>query len=713
MKGYAKTPTILQMEMTECGAASLAMVMAYFGCYIPLEQMRVETAVSRDGVTAANIMRAAKRLGLNCRGFRKEPDKLHELQMPCIVHWNFNHFVVLEGFKGKHVYLNDPAFGRRKLTIEEFDEGFTGVVLTFEKTEAFQKSKKQNRALPFIFKRVRTQVPVFVKLIYIGLLLVFPGLILPVLSQVFIDDILLAGYVNWLTRLLVFMGGCLAFKAGLSYYRSMILEKLKNKMSLISGYKFLSHMLLLPISFFSQRYAGDLVSRVSNNEDIDEFLAGELAESVLNLITAVFYLIVLFFYSAKLTLIGLIGVSVGLAVAVYSSKISANAVIKLQMNNGKLYGALCSGLSITDTIKASGVESEYSNRLMGHQAVYATQEQKLSRFQQILSAIPQTINQIIDVMILMVGAYSVIRGQLTVGMLIAFGSLFDSFVEPVTGIIGFFDRMQTMKSNINRVNDIELYQEDASLSTGNKEDLIHKLSGTIELKNVSFGYAVQKPPVVSDFSFTLRSGESIAFVGPSGCGKSTISKIISGLYHHWEGEVLFDGMPIETIPATVLHASIATVSQNILLFSGTIRDNLTLWNQGIREEDMIQAAKDACIHDFIMQLPGGYDYLLSENANNLSGGQRQRIEIARALTQNPTILVMDEATSALDPVVEKDIMDNIQKRGCTCVIVAHRLSAIRDSNQIVVMSAGKIIQKGTHQELRSSEGFYRNFYKED
>lgn len=712
MKGYVKTPTVLQMEMTECGAASLAMVLAYYGCYIPLEQMRIETAVSRDGVTAANIMRAAKRLGLNCRGFRKEPDKLKAFKMPCIIHWNFNHFVVLEGFKGKYAYLNDPAYGRRKITLEEFDEGFTGVVLTFEKGETFKKTKKQNRTLPFIASRVKTQIPVIVKLIYIGVLLVFPGLILPVLSQVFIDDILLAGYTSWLTKLLVFMGGCLLFKAGLSYYRSMILEKLKNKMSLLSGYKFLSHMLLLPISFFSQRYAGDLVSRIDNNTEIDEFLAGDLAETALNLLTALFYLAVLFFYNVKLTLIGLAGVSVSLAVAIYSSKISANAVIKLQMNSGKLYGALCAGLSITDTIKASGVESEYGNRLIGHQAVFATQEQKLGRFQQILSAIPQTINQIIDVLILMVGAYSVIRGQLTVGMLIAFGSLLDSFVEPVSGIIGFFDKLQTMKSNINRVNDIELYGEDPTLTTGNKEEIIHKLSGTIELKNVSFGYAVQSPPVVSEFSFTLRSGESIAFVGPSGCGKSTISKIISGLYHHWEGEVLFDGMPIESIPATVLHASIATVSQNILLFSGTIRDNLTLWNRAIREEDMVQAAKDACIHDFIMQLPGGYNYILSENADNLSGGQRQRIEIARALTQNPSILVMDEATSALDPVVEKDIMDNIQKRGCTCVIVAHRLSAIRDSNQIVVMSRGKIIQQGTHEQLRSEEGFYRNFYKE-
>ncbi len=713
MRKYEKTPTILQMEATECGAASLAMIMAYHGKYIPLEQMRIETAVSRDGINAAEIMRAAKRMGLECKGFRKEPEKLKDLDMPCIIHWNFNHFVVLEGFKGKNVFLNDPAIGRRKLTWEEFDQGFTGVVLTFKRTEKFVREKKKGTVIPFVKNRLKTHIPVILKLIYIGLLLIFPGLVLPILSQVFIDDILTAGYTDWLIRFLVFMGGCLVLKECLSFYRSIILMKLKNKMSLISGYKFFSHMMRLPIAFFDQRYAGDLVSRMDNNNDINDFIAGNFAETVLDIFTALFYLVILLLYSPLLTAIGLGSILVSTVVAVFANRVVANATIKLQMAGGKLYGALCAGLNITDTIKSAGVEMEYSNRLIGHQAVSASQEQKLKRFQQVVNAIPASTSQICDVLILLFGALMVIRGDFTAGTLIAFNSLFDSFQDPIDKLIGFFEGLQTAKSNIYRVDDIEKNPQDLLAYERKTEDVgIGKLSGRIELRDISFGYAIQKPPTVSDFHFKLKSGDSIAFVGPSGCGKSTISKVISGLYHPWSGEILFDGIPVEKIPSSVLHASIATVSQNISLFSGTVRDNLTMWNSAIPEEDMIAAAKDACIHEFIMQQPGGYDYKLSEGASNLSGGQRQRIEIARALVGNPSILIMDEATSALDPIVEKQILDNLGRRGCTCVIVAHRLSAIRDCTEIVVMRNGKIIQRGTHDTLKNEDGFYRRFIQD-
>ncbi len=714
MSKRVKTPTILQMEATECGAASLAMVFAYFGKYLPLEQMRVETGVSRDGCNARNIMRAAKKYGLNCRGFRKEPKDLKKFQMPCIIHWNFNHFVVLEGFKGKYVYLNDPAVGRRKLTWEDLDDSFTGVVLTFEKTDKFQKEKKKGRVLPFIRGRVKDQIPVLLKLLYIGLLLVLPGLVLPVLSRVFIDDVLGSGYRDWLTRVLVFMGSCLILKCSLSYYRSVILARLQGKMTLISGYRFLSHMFRLPMTFFDQRYTGDLVSRMNNNDEINGFLAGDLAETVLNIITALFYALILLFYSPILTAIGMGSIAITIAVAVAANKVIANATMKLQMSGGKLFGAVCAGMSITDTIKASGVETEYSTRILGHQALNATQQQEMKRFQQIVSAIPDTVGKLTDVLILMVGAILAIQGDFTTGMLVAFNSLFDSFCDPINKLVGFFEKIQTLKSNINRVDDIEKYPQEtkknlpaapaAAASAG-------KLSGNVTLEDISYGYSALKPPIVEHFSFTLRSGESIAFVGSSGCGKSTVSKVISGLYKPWTGHVYFDGKDIESIPEALMHSSVATVSQNIMLFSGTIRENLSMWNNAILEDDLIRAAQDACIHDFIMQQPGGYDYRLEENGMNLSGGQRQRLEIARALATKPSILIMDEATSALDPIVEKQVMDNIRRRGCTCIIVAHRLSTIRDCTQIVVMRRGQIIQRGTHESLMGEDGFYRTFVK--
>ena len=710
MNNRKKVPTVLQMEATECGAASLAMIFAYYGKYLPLEQMRIETGVSRDGCNAKNVKKAAVKYGLEVKAYRKEPEDLKKLPMPCIIHWNFNHFVVLEGFSGKNVYLNDPAVGRRKLTMQELDDCFTGVVLTFQKTDQFVKEKKKGRIGAFIRSRVKDQVPVLLKLLYIGLLLVVPGLILPVLSQVFIDDVLGKGYQDWLVRVLVFMGSCLILKEGLTYYRSLILAKLKGKMTLISGYRFLAHMFRLPMTFFDQRYTGDLANRIENNNSINDFMAGDLAETVLNLITALFYIVLLIFYSPVLTAIGMVSVIASIVAAVIANKIIASATMKLQMSGGKLYGAVCAGLSITDTIKASGIESQYSQRILGHQALNATQSQELKRSQQIISAIPSTFGKLTDVLILMVGAIMAIQGDFTVGMLTAFNSLFDSFTDPVNKLVNFFEKIQTLKANINRVDDIEKYPVEEKNAPSDSSLAAPKLSGTIELDHVSYGYSILKPPTVSEFSFSLHSGETIAFVGASGCGKSTISKVISGLYRPWSGDVLFDGKRIDTIPEKVLHASVSTVSQNIMLFSGTIRDNLTMWNDAILDSDLIDAAKDACIHDFIMQQPGGYNYQLEENGSNLSGGQRQRLEIARALATKPSILIMDEATSALDPVVEKQVMDNIRRRGCTCVIVAHRLSTIRDCTQIVVMQAGKIVQRGTHESMMREEGsYYRRF----
>ena len=707
MDHYVKTPTVYQMEATECGAASLSMIFGYFGKYLPLEQMRIETGVSRDGCLAGNIMRCAKRYGLECHGYRKEPEALRELPVPSIIHWEFNHFVVFEGFKGDYAYLNDPAVGRRKLTPQELDDGFTGVVLTFATTDSWVKEKKKKTSIDLVKARLKGRYSVLFKLMYIGLLLVFPNLILPVLSQVFMDDVLVGGYTDWLTKLLVFMGALVLLRAGLSYYRGRVLQRLRSKMTLLSGYDFLNHMLRLPISFFDQRYAGDLVERMANNTAINDFLAGDLAETVLNIFLAVFYLIILFLYSPLMTLVGLINVAVTVGAAVLSAKTIGGTAIKLQQSGGKLYGAVCAGLNITDTIKASGAEAEYVTRVMGYQAKYANMEQEMARQQQIADAVPAASSRLTDALLLLVGGCLVIRGQLTVGMLLAFTSLFSSFCDPVNQLVGFVQNISKMKANFNRVEDINKYPnderyEDHSVIAGGQ-----KLAGEVELRDISFGYSSLKPPLVEHFSFCLHSGESIAFVGPSGCGKSTVSKIVSGLYQPWSGEVLLDGIPMSQISREVLNASVTTVSQNIVLFSGSIRDNLKLWNPAVMDEDMIRAAKDAEIHDFIIQQEGGYDYLLTEGAQNLSGGQRQRMEIARALATNPTILIMDEATSALDPITEKKVLDNIRRRGCTCVIVAHRLSAFRDCNQIVVMKNGKIVQHGNHRTLKDQEGLYR------
>ena len=705
MGNYVKTPTVYQMEVTECGAASFAMIMGYFGRYIPLEQARIEVDVTRDGCNAANIMRAAKRFGLNCRGFRKEPEALRDIETPCIIHWNFNHFVVFEGFKGAYAYLNDPAVGRRKLTAEELDECFTGVVLTFSKTEQFVPEKKNVSAPEFLKARLRDYLGVVIKLIYIGILLVFPGMVLPVLSQVFLDDVLIGGYSDWLTKILVFMGSCVVLKVGLSWYRDLILSKLSGHMNLASGNAFLMHMLRLPISFFDQRNAGDLVSRMDNNSELNSFLADDLAETVLNILIAAFYAVVLLLYSPLLTLIGVVNVAICIGVIYLSNKSMSTVSLRIQMSAGKLYASMCSGYGITDTIKATSVENEYITRVLGNQAKQVNDVQRLNRFQKIVNAIPSATTDVSNVLILMVGGILIINGKLTMGMLVAFTSLFESFCDPVKKLVGFIQNIQTLKADICRVDDVEKYEEDTRY---NNKDVSTKyvFNGKVELRNISFGYSKIKPPLVEGLSFKLDPGESIAFVGPSGCGKSTVSKIASGLYHPWGGEVLLDDVPIDNISKTVVNSAVATVSQNLSLFSGSIRDNLTMWRTDILEELIDDAAKDACIYDDIMAM-GGYDALLTEGAQNLSGGQRQRLEIARALITNPAVLVMDEATSALDAKTEEQVLDRVRRRGCTCIIVAHRLSAIRDCKQIIVMQHGKVVETGNHESLIKKDGYYK------
>ncbi|MGN0413192.1 MAG: NHLP family bacteriocin export ABC transporter peptidase/permease/ATPase subunit [Lachnospiraceae bacterium] len=704
---YKKTPTVYQMEATECGAASLSMILGYFGKFMPLEQLRIETGVSRDGCNAKNILRAARKFGLEAKGYRKGLEGLLEIKPPCIIHWNFNHFVVWEGMKGNYAYINDPAVGRRKLTIEDIDDCFTGVVLTFEKTPAFEKTKEKKNLIGFIRQRLHGQYSALVALLAIGLCLVFPGMLIPVFSQVFIDDILLGKNTDWMSAFLAIMGGTVIFRACLTYYRGMLLEKLQNKMALTSAHRFLSHMFRLPMNFFDQRYSGDLAQRVDNNNNVSTFLAGDLGETLLNIFVAVFYLILLTIYSPLLTLVGLISLTINLLAVRYNSMAMEHLTMKYQQDEGKMVGAIFAGLNISSTLKASGTESEFVGKIHGNYARTIELEQKIGKKQEILNAIPELSDKLTSVVILMLGGLLVIKGQMTAGMLTAYTSLLDSFTAPVNKLAEFVQKIQTLKADMRRVDDIMNYQEDDKFKDEEKEELNRKLSGEVTLDNISFGYSILEKPLVEEFSFHLESGSSIAFVGASGCGKSTVSKIVSGLYLPWGGEVRLEGIPMEKISREILSCSVSTVSQEITLFSGSIRDNLTLWNKSIMDVDIIRAAKDACIHDVITRKPGAYDFQLTEGGGNLSGGQRQRLEIARALVTNPSILIMDEATSALDPIVEKQIIDNIKRRGCTCIIVAHRLSAIRDCDEILVMDKGKIVQRGTHDELAAVEGHYQ------
>lgn len=705
-KSYVKVPTVYQMEATECGAASLSMILAHWGRHMPLEQLRIETGVSRDGCNAGNILRAAKRLGLECHGYRKQASALKKLSFPCIIHWGCDHFVVLEGFRGKYAFLNDPACGRRRITMDELEKGYTGVVLTFAPTDAFETQKSTNSTMAFIHGLIGSETRTLLCMALSGLLILVPGIGVPVATQIFIDKVLRTDDTIKFAYILIFLCGAVLLKVALSLYRSAVVAKMRDRLVLLSSKQLLCRMLRLPVNFYEQRYTGELCSRADSNENVNVFIA-QAAAAVPELVSALFFLAALLIYAPLLALIGIVGIAAVLIIMKLSADTAEEKAVRLRQDTGKLFGAVCAGLGITSTIKASGAEDVYCERIIESSSKVSQQERGAGRIRILSDVSVSGIFNITTVVILAAGALTVVNNGMTVGTLFAFVLLYGSFYD-ITGRLAVLGRkLHTFRADMARVNDIMSYPAEAKSSAADTAARA-KLSGAVECRGLSFGYSRLAEPLITELSFSVPPGGSLAFVGRSGSGKSTVTKLISGLYRPWEGVITIDGIPLDEIPSEALHASVAVVNQDITVFSGSIRDNITMWNPAVSEQDMINAAKDACIHDTIMRRSGAYEHMLSEGGANLSGGQRQRLEIARALATNPTILIMDEATSALDPIVEKQITDNIKRRGCTCIIVAHRLSAVRDCDNIIVLSDGRILQQGTHEQLVDCDGAYKS-----
>ncbi len=705
-----KVPTILQMEAVECGAASLAMICAYYKKFLPLEQLRVDCGVTRDGVKASNMMKAARRYGFQARGFRKEPADLKTMPLPAIIHWNFNHFVVLEGFAGDKVYINDPGSGPRTVSEEEFDLAFTGVILTFEPGPEFQPSGKKNSFIDSLRDWLSGSRVAITYLILIGLLLVIPGLIVPAFSKIFIDDILLGGKSNWLKPLLWGMGIVVILQAVLTGLQQHYLLKMETKTAVSNAGKFFWHIFRLPVEFFQQRSVGDITNRLQSNDQVAAFLSRELAETVIGLLTIVFYFIVMLQYSIVLALVSLLMAALSIAYLVYSSNKIETLNKKLLQDKGKVMGFSVSGLYIIETLKASASESDFFAKWSGYHAKEINSQQRLGKTTQILLQLPEFLSEFANVIVLFVGGLIIINGHLTIGSLIAFQGLLGSFMTPVNGLTQMGMNMKQVQGDINRLEDVFKYNLDENVSreveVENEEEVYQKLIGYIEVKDLSFGYNPWDPPLIENFNLSLAPGSRVALVGGSGSGKSTVARLIAGIHQPWSGEILFDGKPRENLPRSVMVNSMAVVDQDITLFDGTIKENLTMWDTTISEFNIIRAAKDACIHDDINIRDKGYDHKVSEGGANFSGGQRQRLEITRALAGNPSILILDEATSALDVHTENLVDENIRRRGCTCIIIAHRLSTIRDCDEIIVMDRGKIVERGTHDELKNAGGLY-------
>ncbi|WP_460207192.1 NHLP family bacteriocin export ABC transporter peptidase/permease/ATPase subunit [Scytonema sp. NUACC21] len=703
------------MEAVECGAAALGIILGYYGRIVPLAQLRQDCGVSRDGSKASNILNAARSYGLNAKGLKADLDGLRRLQCPYIVFWNFDHFLVVEGFSKKRVYLNDPGTGPRTVSWQEFDTSFTGIILFLEPGPEFQKGGSKLNVILALRERLQGSGEVLAYCIFAGFLLVIPGLLAPIFSQVFVDNILVENRQDWLQPLLLGMILTSVLDGLLTLLQLRFLRRMKIKLSVSMSSRFLWHILRLPVSFYAQRFAGEISNRIRLNNDLAELLSGKLATTAIAAVMVIFYIIVMLQYDAVLTLIGIVFVAVNLLALQQVSRWRVDANIRLMQEQGKVGGVAISGLQSMETLKASGLESDFFTKWAGYYANATNSRQEIDITNQGLGILPSFLSTITSMLVLAVGGLRVMDGHLTIGMLVAFQSLIRNFMEPVNNLVSLGKNLQEVEGSLNRLDDVLQNPVVPQLKEQTGEtapkpltfsQIMPKLQGYVDLENVTFGYNKIGTPLIEDFNLSIKPGQRVALIGGSGSGKSTIAKLICGLYEPNQGEIKFDGKPRNQIPRPVLVNSVAFVEQDILLFAGSIKDNLTLWDTTVPERNLVRACQDAAIHDVILSLPGGYDSILLEGANNLSGGQRQRLEIARALVNNPSILIMDEATSALDTETEKIIDQKLRQRGCTCIIVAHRLSTIRDCDEIIVLFKGKVVQRGTHEELQRVEGTY-------
>ena len=704
-----KTPTLLQMEAVECGAAALGIVLGYYGRIVPLAELRQACGVSRDGSKASNMLKAARSYGMKAKGFKKQLADLLELPCPYIVFWNFNHFLVVEGLHKGQVYLNDPAVGPRSVSFREFDEAYTGVVLVIEPGPDFKPGGSKPSLILALRSRLQGSLGAILYSVIAGFLLVLPGLALPVFTQVFIDNVLVQGQRDWLFPLLMGMLSTAILQGLLTQLQLQYLRRLRLKLAAGMSSRFLWHLLRLPSNFYAQRFAGEITDRITINDKVAEVLSGRLATTVIGTVTVIFYALVMSVYDWQLTVVVVTFAMINVLVLHWVSRQRVDTNMRLVQEQGKASGVAIAALQSMETLKASALESDFFSRWSGYYAKSINAQQDLGITNQTLSIMPSVLSSLTVIILLTTGGLKVINGNLSIGMLVAFLGLMQNFQRPVNGLVEFGSTVQEIEGDLNRLDDVLHNPIDPLLegSGGAKgAPLLPKLQGYVELRNVTFGYNRVEAPLIENFCLLIKPGERVALVGRSGSGKSTVAKLVSGLYEPWEGEILFDGKPRSEYGRSLLANSVAVIEQDILLFGGTVRENLTLWDSTVPDNNLVRACQDAAIHDVVLALPGGYKGELMEGAANLSGGQRQRLEIARALVNNPSILVMDEATSALDAETEKIIDQNLRRRGCSCIIVAHRLSTIRDCDEIIVLERGRVVQRGIHEQLQQVEGAY-------
>ena len=704
-----RTRPILQMEAVECGPAALAMVLAYHGRHVPIEELRQVCGVSRDGSTALNLIRAARGYGLEAKGLRMEPESLADLPGPAILFWQFNHFVVYEGtgrrFGKPQIFLDDPAFGRRTVSMEDFDGGFTGVVLTFRPGPGFTPGGRSPRLLAGLSRRLRGLAAPLLIAILASLLLAVAGLAMPALTRTFVDDVLLGRDRGVLPPLFAVMLASVVITAVLTALLQVFVTRTQLVASTAGHAGFLRHLLRLPVTFFTQRSTAELTRRLETNETVAQILVRDVTSVFVNTLIVVSYAGLMWSYDPELAALGIAVALLNIAALRLVTRLRESGVAKMQMDRAKFFAVSFDGLRLIETMKATAAENEYFRRWSGHLAALLDSEQRVGVPTAVFATIAPLLAASNSAIILLVGGVRAVEGHVTIGLLVAFQTLLAGFNRPVGELTGMAGQIQDFAADVARLKDVEAFEVDP-LFTRPEPRRLHRLDGYVEFDAVAFGYNPLSPPLLTGFSFKVGPGRQVALVGDSGSGKSTVAKLISCLYAPWSGRILLDGRPREEVPRSVLASSVAFVDQDIFLFEGTVRDNVALWDPSIPDEAVVAALRDAAVYDVVAGRPGGIYATVEEQGRNFSGGQRQRLEIARALVRNPSVLVLDEATSALDAETEKVIGGNLRRRGCACVVIAHRLSTIRDSDEIIVLNGGHVVERGRHEELVLAGGSY-------
>ena len=706
-RSVKKVPVVVQMETVECGAACLSMILAYYGKWLSLEQLRTDCGVSRDGSNARCIVQAARRHGLDAHGYRADISHLEHMA-PAIIHWNYNHFVIFKGFDGGLAYINDPGIGSIAVSMEDFNRSYTGVAITASPTDQFKPQGHQTSILHYVRENIRGVSDAFIFTLIMGILTAFAGMLYPLFSQVFMDDIITGKNEEWTVPFFVGMGALVVFHFLLAFLDNVYGRRFSGSMSLKGNTRFLWHALNLPMEFFAQRYVGDIVQRQSLNETITTTLVRILAPYAINILLLIVYVVVMARYSFLLTLMGLMSVALNIYVVRKESELRNNLSRAMEQTEGKFYGITMSCVDNIESIKAAGAERKFFEFWAGYFARRNNQEVLFEA----RSFSPYVFGHVANALVLILGAALILYGDFSIGMLMAFQGFMAEFMRPAMGLMQGSTTVIELRSQMERIDDViayptEKWSDDANEAHG------AKMGGMFEMKNVTFGYSPTSEPLIKDFSMKLEPGKSVALVGTSGCGKSTIAKLVAGLYEPWSGDILFDGRKRSEISHEEYVNSVAVIDQNVVLFDDTISENLKMWDHSIEDFTMTMACIDSGIRNDIISRPRGFNTKLVKGGGNFSGGQRQRMEIATALAREPILLVMDEATSALDTVTEREVMQNIRQCGASLIVIAHRLSTVRDCDEIIVMDHGQIAERGTHDELMSRDGIYKKLMTND